>query len=135
MGQRPAFTIVGAALASLALSSCATAPEPGQLAQATMIGLSGKHVRACMGEPASRRGAGQATEIWTYPGVTATDTPPWAAGLDFATLRGSEPCEVRVVMTNGQVSQVSYGMPGGRGLFSGRQCVFAAAPCAQLRQP
>ena len=135
MGERAVFTIAGAALASLALSSCATAPESDQLAQATMIGLSGKELRACAGEPASRRGAGQATEIWTYAGVTATDTPPWAAGLDFATLRGSEPCEVRVVMTNGRVSQVSYGMPGGRGLFSGRQCVFAAARCAEPRQP
>jgi len=97
-----------------------------------MIGLTKKDALACMGAPASRRYAAQATEIWTYPGVTVSDTPPWAAGLDFATLRGSEPCEVRVVMTNGRISQVSYGMPGGRGLFSGRQCIFAAGPCAQI---
>ena len=96
-----------------------------------MIGLGKKQILACMGEPAGRSPAAQATEIWTYPGVSESDTPPWAAGLDFATLRGSEPCEVRLVMTNGRVSQVSYGMAGGRGVFSGRQCVFAAEPCAE----
>jgi hypothetical protein len=118
--------------AALALSACAKAPESDQLAQAAMIGLSKKHILACLGAPANRRAVAQATEIWTYPGVTATDTPPWGAGLDFATLRGSEICEVRLVMTNGQVSQVSYGLPGGRGLFSGRQCVFAVEPCAEI---
>ena len=95
-----------------------------------MIGLSKRQILTCMGTPAYRRAAAEATEVWTYPGVTVSDTPPWAAGLDFATRRGSEICEARLVMTNGRVSQVSYGLPGGRGLFSGRQCVFAH-PCAE----
>jgi hypothetical protein len=112
------------------LAACADKPEPDQVAQATMIGLSGKDVRACMGEPLTRRGVVQATEIWTYPGATSTETPPWAAGLDLAASRGAEPCHVRLVMTNGRVSQVAYALADGRGLPSGRQCAFAPAACA-----
>jgi hypothetical protein len=118
------------ALAALTLAACAATPDPDQIAQATMIGQSARQIRACLGPPLTHRAAAQATEIWTYPGVTSTATPPWAAGLDLAASRGPEACDVGLVMTNGAVSQVTYALADGRGLPSGRQCAFAPEPCA-----
>ena len=63
-------------------------------------------------------------------GVTTTDSPPWAPGLNFAALPPPGPCDVRLVMTNRHVSEVLYGTPDGRGLPSGRQCSFAVWTCA-----
>lgn len=128
MGAFPPVFPLG--LVALALAACATTPEPDQIAQATMIGLSAREIRACLGPPLTRRAVAQATEIWTYPGVTSTATPPWAAGLDLAAARGPEPCDVKLVMTNGAVSQVAYALADGRGLPTGRQCAFATSACA-----
>lgn len=121
-------------LAGLALSGCATAPETDPIAQTAMIGLSGRTVLACMGPPLRRSAPAQATEIWTYrTGVTTTDSPPWAVGTNFSLLAPDAPCDVRIVMTNGHVSQIAYALPDGRALPSGRQCSFAVQTCAAAR--
>jgi len=122
-------------LVGLSLSACAENPEVDQVAQTAMIGLSGRDILACMGEPGDRRAVAQATEIWSYPiGYTATPAPPWAAGLDFALSAKPVSCDVRLVMTNGHVSQVTYALPDGRALPLGRQCVFAVQACAPRRE-
>jgi len=122
-------------LLALVLAACAEKPEVDQIAQQAMIGLSKRDILACMGEPARRRALGEGTEIWTYAsGFTTTDTPPWAAGLDFALSAKPAACAVTVVMTNARVSQVAYGMPDGRPLPSGRQCSFAVQACALRRE-
>ena len=122
-------------LLTLALGACAEKPTVDQIAQVSMIGLSERDILACMGAPASRRAPADRTEILSYPvGVTTTDTPPWGAGLNFAAARGSLPCEVRVVMTNAHVSQVTYALPDGGALPSARQCAFAVQACALRRE-
>ncbi len=128
--MRPFPVVLAFGAAALALAACAASPEPDQIAQADMIGLSAKQIRACMGPPMRRRAVAQATEIWTYAGMTSTATPPWAAGLDLAAARGPEACDVKLVMTNGAVSQVTYALADGRGLPSGRECAFTPEPCA-----
>jgi hypothetical protein len=124
-----------APLVALSLVACAERPEVDQIAQQAMIGLAKKDILACMGEPVRRRAAGEGTEIWTYSvGITATGTPPWAAGLNLAASRASLPCDVRIVMTNARVSQLGYVLPDGRGLPSGQQCTFAVQECARRRE-
>lgn len=117
-----------------ALAACAAAPEHDQIAQNAMIGLSERAVLACMGQPDRRTRPAERTEIWTYhSGMTAVSTPAWGLGSDFGALGLNQPCDVKVVMTNASVSQVTYRLPDGRALPSGRQCAFAAAPCAFAR--
>ena len=124
-----------AVLLAAALGACADRPEIDQIAQVAIIGLSRTDIRACLGEPAGRRHVGQATEIWSYPdGVTTTETPPWAIGLDFSVLEPRENCDVKLIMTNGRVSQVNYSLPDGRALPLGRQCSFAVQECARRRE-
>jgi hypothetical protein len=124
----------GVILAAAAVAACASPPEADQIAQETMIGLAAADIRACMGEPAARRRIGQATEMWSYAtGVTTTETPPWALGLDFSASAPPSRCDVRIVMTNGSASQVTYGLPSGRDLPSGRQCSFPVVACARQR--
>ena len=131
--RKRAASSVGLALAS-ALVACADRPEVDQIAQASMIGLSRADIRACLGEPASRSRVAEGTEIWTYPvGVTTTETPPWGLGLDFSAIAPREACDVRLVMTNGRVSQVAYSSAGGRALPAGRQCSFPVRQCASRR--
>lgn len=124
-----------AALAALGLSACAEAPETDPTAQRTMIGLSGRDLLACMGgRPALVTKPAQATEIWIFRlGVTTTDSPPWTVGTNFSLIARAEPCDVRIVMTNSRVSQVSYALADGRALPSGRQCSFPVWTCAALR--
>jgi len=130
---RTAITLLP--LLGLSLAACAGRPEVDQVAQTAMIGLSGRDILACMGAPVRRRVVAQATEIWTYPvGYASTETPPWAAGLDFALSAKPVSCDVRLVMTNARVSQVTYALPDGRALPSGRECVFAVRPCALRRE-
>lgn len=125
---------IAAAALALMLCGCAEAPETDPLAQKTMIGLSEREVLACMGGPSRVTRPAEATEIWTYPsGVTTTDSPPWSVGTNFSLLAPDAPCDVRIVMTNRQVSQVAYDMPGGVALPSGRQCSFPVWTCAALR--
>ncbi len=129
------ITLRFGAIASLALAACAEAPDVDPIAQQAMIGLSRQDVFACMGEPVGRRSLSVGTEILTYAiGRTSTDTPPWAVGLDFSAWAPPAPCDVRVVLTAGRVSQVGYVMPDGRGLPSGRQCFFAVQACARRRE-
>jgi len=124
-----------APLLALALAACAERPEVDQIAQQDMIGLSKQDILVCMGAPAQRHALGEGTEIFTYAvGHTTTDSPPWSAGLDFGLSAKPAPCDVRVVMTNARVSQVSYLMPDGRALPSGRQCTFAVEACARRRE-
>ena len=122
-------------LVGVMLAACAEKPEVDQIAQMAMIGLSKRDILLCMGEPIRRQAVAQATEIWTYPvGVTTTDTPPWAAGLNLAASQGSLPCDVELVMTNAHVSQVTYALPGGWALPSARQCSFLVQSCARRRE-
>jgi hypothetical protein len=125
----------GLLLAALALSGCADKPTVDQVAQADMIGLSKKDILACLGEPAGRGAPGQGTEIWRYAiGYTTTDAPPWAAGLDVNLSAKPLACDVRLVLTNARVSQVTYALPDGSALPSGRQCTFAVQSCALRRE-
>jgi hypothetical protein len=120
---------------AVSLIACAERPEVDQIAQQSMIGLTKRDILACMGEPTRRGALDDGTEIWTYAiGVTTTDSPPWARGLNFSALAPSAPCDVRLVMTNARVSQVGYLMPDGWGLPSGQQCSFAVQECARRRQ-
>ncbi len=122
-------------LVGLLLAACAEKPEVDQIAQTAMIGLAKRDILACLGEPVRRQAVAEATEIWTYPvGVTTTHTPPWGAGLNLAASRPSLPCDVRLVMTNAHVSQVTYALPDGRALPSGRQCSFLVQACALRRE-
>ncbi len=130
--MRTIGTIGAAGLAALAIAGCAEAPETDPLAHHAMIGLNERTILACMGgAPAWVTRPAQATQIWTYRnGVTTTDSPPWAAGLNFAQFAPASACDVRIVMTNGRVSQVAYAMPDGRAMPSGRQCSFPVWTCA-----
>ena len=116
----------------LALAGCEGArPEVDQIAQQSMIGLAKKKILVCMGAPARRAVIGS-TEIWTYPsGVMQTEGPPWAIGLNLGAppFGPSGPCDVKVVMTNARVSQVTYSRPDGGDLPLGQQCIFAVETC------
>jgi hypothetical protein len=132
---RTSAAIRFAPLLVLMMSACAERPEVDQIVQEDMIGLSKRDILACMGAPARRHALGEGTEIWTYAvGTTTSDSPPWAAGLNFSALPPPAPCDVRIVMTNAHVSQVGYEMPDGRALLSGRQCTFAVEACARRRE-
>lgn len=122
-------------LVGLTLAACNDKPAVDQIAQTAIIGLSTKDILVCMGEPVRRNWPAQATEVWTYPvGVTTTGTPPWAAGLNLAASQGPLPCDVKLVMTNGHVSQVAYSLPDDRALPSARQCSFLVQACALRRE-
>ena len=121
------------ALAAAALGGCAEAPETDPIAQKTMVGLSASSVLSCMGRPAAVTRPAEATEIWTYrSGVTTTDSPPWSLGTNFSLVARDAPCDVSVVVTNAQVSQIAYALPDGRALPSGRQCACPVWTCAAL---
>ena len=126
--------MTGALLTALALAACAEAPETDATAQRTMIGLSERDLLACMGgRPSETTRPAQGTEIWSYRwGVTTTDAPPWSVGTNFSLIARDAPCDVRLVLTNGRVSQIAYRLPGGRALPSGRQCSFPVWTCAAL---
>jgi hypothetical protein len=118
----------------LALSGCQPL-EVDQVAQQSMIGLSKRDILACLGQPAQRVPAGQATEIWTYVGGQMRGYgPQWAIGLNTNLLPftpgGS--CDVVLVMTNARVSEVGYtAVGGGGGLPLGRECVFPVERCVK----
>jgi hypothetical protein len=114
-------------IAFFGLSACGTRwPEVDQVAQAKMIGLSKKSIRACMGDPSSRKAIGS-TEIWSYDSGTTE-----LEGSGFATFGYPRHphCRVNVVMTNGIVSQINYAGPAGDSPDLGERCSFAVAPCA-----
>jgi hypothetical protein len=118
-------------IAALTLSGCQPL-EVDQVAQQSMIGLSKRDILACMGEPAQRVRAGDRSEIWTYVGGQMRGYgPQWAIGLNTnlfpVTLGGS--CDVVLVMTNAQVSQVGYTAVDGLSLPLGRECLFPVERC------
>ena len=118
----------------LALTECeAGQPEVDQIAQQSMIGLAKKKILACMGAPAKRVRIGS-TEIWTYPsGYLWTEGPAWAIGLNLGAppFGPSGPCDVKVVMTNARVSQLTYSAADGGDLPLGQQCIFAVEECVR----
>jgi hypothetical protein len=119
--------VVACLIASFGLSACGTRwPEVDQVAQAKMIGLSKKNIRACMGDPASRKAIGS-TEIWSYDSGTTE-----IEGSGFATFGYPRHprCRVNIVMTNGVVSQINYAGLAGDSQDLGERCSFAVAPCA-----
>ena len=120
-------------VAMLALSGCQPL-EVDQVAQQSMIGLSNRDVLACLGRPAQRVTAGQATEIWTYVGGQMRGYgPQWAIGLNTNVLpfTPSGSCDVVLVMTNARVSEVGYTAVDGSGLPLGRECVFPVERCVR----
>jgi hypothetical protein len=117
----------------LALSGCQPL-EVDQVAQQSMIGLSKRDILACLGEPAQRARAGQATEIWTYPGGQMRGYgPQWAIGLNTNVPPFGQPgtCDVKLVMTNGRVSQIRYGAADGGALPLGQECLFPVESCVK----
>ncbi len=134
LSMKRALTISGALPLLLALTGCdASQPTVDQIAQQSMIGLSKKKIRVCMGAPAKRVVIGS-TEIWTYSsGYLWTEGPAWAVGLNLGAPpfgpRG--PCNVEVIMTNSRVSQVTYSAAGGGYLPLGQQCIFAVENCVK----
>ncbi len=108
--------------------------EVDQVAQASMIGLPKRDVLACLGEPAQRVPAGQATEIWTYVGGRMRGYgPQWAVGLNTNLIPFTQggSCDVVLVMTNARVSQVGYTAVDGAGLPLGQECVFPVESCVK----
>jgi hypothetical protein len=117
--------------AALMLGGCQPL-EVDQVAQQSMIGLKASDIRACLGRPASRAPAGQATEIWTYSGGQMRGYgPQWALLLNtnLPPFEGTGTCEVTLVMTNGRVSQVGYAGPDGQALPLGQECLFPVEAC------
>lgn len=118
-------------IALLTLSGCQPL-ETDQVAQQSMIGLSKRHILACLGEPARRASAGQATEVWTYAGEQMRGYgPQWALLLNTNAPPFGRPgtCEVVLVMTNAQISQVSYAAIDGGALPLGQECLFPVESC------
>ncbi|MGD0186359.1 MAG: hypothetical protein ABSC25_14075 [Roseiarcus sp.] len=134
LSMKRALTISRALPLLLALTACdVSQPTVDQIAQQSMIGLSKKKIRVCMGAPAKRVVIGS-TEIWTYSsGYLWTEGPAWAVGLNLGAPpfgpRG--PCNVEVIMTNSRVSQVTYSAAGGGYLPLGQQCIFAVENCVK----
>jgi hypothetical protein len=127
------FVATLGAIALLALGGCQPL-ETDQVAQQSMIGLSKRHILACVGEPARRARAGQATEIWTYSGGQMRGYgPQWAIGLNTNLPPFAWPatCEVKLVMTSAHVSQVLYTAADGEALPLGRECLFPVESCVK----
>jgi hypothetical protein len=125
-----------ATLGALTLGACVEErPEIDQIAQRGMIGLSKKHILACMGRPAHRVSIGS-TDVWTYPvGQVDVEGGPLASGVNGMASGLGGPadatCSVEIVMTNGAVSQVAYSAPDGGPLMLGERCLFAASACVR----
>jgi hypothetical protein len=122
-------------IAALLLSACEGEPlEVNQIAQQSMIGLSKRDILACLGRPAQRAPAGQATEIWTYVGGQMRGYgPQWAIGLNTNLIPFTPPgsCDVVLVMTNAHVSEAGYAAIDGGALPLGRECVFPVERCVK----
>ena len=119
--------------AALMLGGCQPL-EVDQVAQQSMIGLTARDIRACLGPPRNRAPAGQATEIWTYSiGRMRGYGPQWAILLNtnLAPFGGAGTCDVTLVMTNGRVSQVGYAGADGQALPLGQECLFPVEACVK----
>ena len=127
-----AVTIFGAALV-FATAAYAGPPESDEIAQQRMIGLSRKHLRACMGLPDRRVRIGS-TDIWTYrSGASEVDGWLLSPGVNgTASWFAHDPrCAVIVIMTNAAVSQIAYSAPDGGLLPLGEECSFAVENCVR----
>jgi hypothetical protein len=126
-----------AAAAGLLIAFAAGGCQPlevDQVAQQSMIGLSKRDILACLGQPAQRVPSGQATEIWTYVGGQMRGYgPQWAIGLNtnLVPFAPGGSCDVVLVMTNGQVSQVGYTAVDGGKFPLGQECVFSIERCVR----
>jgi hypothetical protein len=133
-------SITAGMMGFLALVGCVgEGPEVDQIAQRSMIGLSKRHILACLGSPAKRVAIGS-TDIWTYPiGDLRVESPFPAPALDMSpsatSTAGAGACNVNVVMTNSVVSQIVYHSADGGPLPLGRQCLFAIRNCTSPTQP
>jgi hypothetical protein len=119
--------------AALMLGGCQPL-EVDQVAQQSMIGLTARDIRACLGPPRNRAPAGQATEIWTYSiGRMRGYGPQWAILLNtnLPPFGGTGTCDVTLVMTNGRVSQVGYAGADGQPLPLGQECLFPVEACVK----
>jgi hypothetical protein len=128
------FLAALAIFATVSLEARAQPLETDQVAQQSMIGLSKRHILACLGPPADRAPAGQATEIWTYPGGQLRGYgPQWALLINTNLLpfASGGVCEVRLVMTNAKVSQVGYAAVDGSALPLGQECLFSVEQCVR----
>jgi hypothetical protein len=128
---RGSLAVTGMLAAVFALTACERRPEVDQVAQRSMIGLSAKKILACMGEPV-RRDIVASTQIWTYPvGHMETGGAIWAVGLNL----GAPPlgpigaCDVKLVFTRGNVTQVTYAALSGGDLPLGQLCIFPVENC------
>jgi hypothetical protein len=120
-------------LIALALGGCQPL-EVDQVAQQSMIGLSKRDILACLGQPAQRVSSGQATEIWTYVGGQMRGYGPQWALLHNTNLVPFAPggnCDVVLVMTNGQVSEVGYTAVDGSRFPLGQECIFSVERCVK----
>jgi hypothetical protein len=120
-------------IGALMLGGC-QALEVDQVAQQSMIGLSARAIRSCLGAPVNRAPAGQATEIWTYAGGQMRGYgPQWALLLNtnLPPFGGAGACEVKLVMTNAKVSQVGYASADGEALPLGQECLFPVEACVK----
>ena len=122
-------------VAGLSIGGCDAQPlETNQVAQQSMIGLARRDILACLGRPTERVDAGQATEIWTYPGAQMRGYgPQWALLLNsnLVPFAPGGSCSVKLVMTNAKVSQIGYAAPGGGPLPLGQECLFAVERCVK----
>jgi hypothetical protein len=120
--------LIAAALASWSLAAGAfEKPESDQIAQAKMIGLPERTVRACLGPPTWRRGVG-ATEIWSYGSGKVRIEGSGFASVGYP--RHSL-CRVSIVMTNGTVSRIFYSGFAGDSLDLGERCLFPVDDCVR----
>jgi hypothetical protein len=96
-----------------------------------MIGLSKKHILACLGEPARRTRVGT-EEVWTFPiGEMRTEGGLLALGLNesVSAFPASRPCDVKIVIDRFGVNRLFYAGPDGAELPLGQQCRFAVDRC------
>src|SRR5882757_1700032 len=129
--KRTSMTVAVVALLA-PIAGAGAAAEVDQIAQAKMIGLSAKKIRACMGAPAAKTIVGS-IQIWTYAqGSVWVEGGPFSPGVNgMASLFGNDRlCNVNFVLTNAAVSQVNYTAPDGGPLRLGEQCIFAVTDCA-----
>ena len=125
--------VAALSLIVLGLSGCQPL-EVDQVAQQSMIGLSKRDILACLGQPAQRVPAGQATEIWTYVGGQMRGYgPQWAIGLNtnLVPFAPGGSCDVVLVMTNARVSEVGYTAVDGSKFPLGQECIFPVERCVK----
>jgi outer membrane protein assembly factor BamE (lipoprotein component of BamABCDE complex) len=131
MGDRSMLPYLLAAL-SLLMSGCALegAHLAPQEAQNKMTGMNKEQVLICMGPPAAKIAEGH-TEVWSYTSSysTGSDHPTVVLLTSGTAVSATQHCTVNVVMTDNQVSQVSYYGPTGALLTAGERCAYAIQNC------